>query len=901
MEMRLMKKTGKKGLLMTVLILVLFMLILSELLSFAVLTSQYDLISQTVSQTSSSTNYAKVLQGSASAFANASLSRAIVTLAGYELNASMRKGNLVSNTTLYLGNLIMGGTLPNVAAGTIPSNYLIRSMGNLTLSSYNALISNSLGGSAITVSINQTTPSIYQQSPYTLTVSYRENVDINSTSGNFVYQIPVNATVPLNNTPDLFYYQQGIARNINFDSLQNITSIIGGVNATAGNVLGSVYGPVYIAQTTSAGLLSCANLNSEVTGNVPAFSFAPYNQMLIIATPNAVGITAAGSQCITRYGGLITYNGVGSQKVTPPPIPWLQFASSTNVIRSLQNGQNLLLYGPQLSLMNVQDLIEAVDGGHYFASPFTPSYLQRAQGSLTAQDPNGEFSFAGYGVQAGTFNGINSYIAIPNRVNLQAATSAQTVSAWIQTSESSRDDFIYSGASSASIGPQLFVHQGKIAFWAGSGTSSAYVSNTAVSDGKWHQVVGVYGGTSFEQVFVDGALVANIPSQGAISSTTGNDVIGANCISTCGSYFQGSIAGVQVYNTTLSPLSIASLYQSGIGSPAASNAGIVGWWPLGTNSSDISGQAVNGIASNVLYSLPHNYTRDSIFGFNVSTSLQPVPGLLNCNTNSQCASNTLAHIFLGTMPLEVGQGSLQAAKFNNNQWANITVNSLGLPSPVSSLSVSAWVYPSNQLSTNPSGSVDHDILSNGREGESYALLGGNALKNQFMFSINPGAAANSPIYTSNTGKWYFVAGTYNGFFVCLYVNGLPQGCSSASGSFAAITNSLTIGADNNGRFYNGTIANIQIYSNSLTQNQISQLYTEGIAGLPLLAPNSVAFAPNMIGWWPLNGNPNDYSGYGNNGLAVNAIYPYVAANSYNSPGLGYISSTQNEWQALGFG
>ncbi|MGC8622958.1 MAG: hypothetical protein ACP5UC_03285, partial [Candidatus Micrarchaeia archaeon] len=57
----------------------------------------------------------------------------------------------------------------------------------------------------------------------------------------------------------------------------------------------------------------------------------------------------------------------------------------------------------------------------------------------------------------------------------------------------------------------------------------------------------------------------------------------------------------------------------------------------------------------------------------------------------------------------------------------------------------------------------------------------------------------------------------------------------------------------------GSIANMQIYNTSLSANEIQALYQEGIGGAPINLQNLVA-------WYPLNGNANDYSGNGNNGV-----------------------------------
>ena len=89
----------------------------------------------------------------------------------------------------------------------------------------------------------------------------------------------------------------------------------------------------------------------------------------------------------------------------------------------------------------------------------------------------------------------------------------------------------------------------------------------------------------------------------------------------------------------------------------------------------------------------------------------------------------------------------------------------------------------------------------------------------------------------------------------------------------------SLGCSNNVCLYRGfvgQIANIQVYNTSLTANEITALYDEGIGGVPLNL-NS------LVGWWPLNGNRSDYIGNLNNGVSMNVVYTNSWACSYSAP------------------
>ena len=112
----------------------------------------------------------------------------------------------------------------------------------------------------------------------------------------------------------------------------------------------------------------------------------------------------------------------------------------------------------------------------------------------------------------------------------------------------------------------------------------------------------------------------------------------------------------------------------------------------------------------------------------------------------------------------------------------------------------------------------------------------------------------------------------------VYLNGV-QVSSYGGGILSRASWNMYVGttpvgwADLNG----GYITNIQIYNVSLSLGEVQALYAEGIGGAPIRPTN-------LTGWWPLNGNANDYSGKGNNavsGCSCNSGVHWTS--SYPSP------------------
>ena len=128
-----------------------------------------------------------------------------------------------------------------------------------------------------------------------------------------------------------------------------------------------------------------------------------------------------------------------------------------------------------------------------------------------------------------------------------------------------------------------------------------------------------------------------------------------------------------------------------------------------------------------------------------------------------------------------------------------------------------------------------------------------------------------------TGKWYFIAWTYNpaqSNNQSAFINGTLVGTNT--GTNIVLNGNIQLGASGGAGGINGYISNVQIYNTSLSSSEIRALYQEGIGGAPIRLQNLVA-------WWPLNGNANDYSGNGNNGQINNVNFVSNWQNSYTAP------------------
>lgn len=153
-----------------------------------------------------------------------------------------------------------------------------------------------------------------------------------------------------------------------------------------------------------------------------------------------------------------------------------------------------------------------------------------------------------------------------------------------------------------------------------------------------------------------------------------------------------------------------------------------------------------------------------------------------------------------------------------------------------------------------------DMGSNGHV--SYTLSSGAGFFDTKAITTNTGLSLNT---------WYLLVATYDGTTENIYINGVQAATPVVYGNTLAInsepvkfgsvsTAQLPCGSQ---EFFTGGIANVQIYNASLSASEIQALYLEGIGGAPV-KPQT------LVGWWPLNGNANDYSG-NNDAGSTNAV------------------------------
>ena len=74
-------------------------------------------------------------------------------------------------------------------------------------------------------------------------------------------------------------------------------------------------------------------------------------------------------------------------------------------------------------------------------------------------------------------------------------------------------------------------------------------------------------------------------------------------------------------------------------------------------------------------------------------------------------------------------------------------------------------------------------------------------------------------------QWYHIVLTYDGSAVTLYVDGVKEDTTPASGSLKSNSNDLSIGSvGGKSKFFGGTIDGVSVYGKALTPEEVKERY-----------------------------------------------------------------------------
>jgi len=391
------------------------------------------------------------------------------------------------------------------------------------------------------------------------------------------------------------------------------------------------------------------------------------------------------------------------------------------------------------------------------------------------------------------FDGVNDFIQLP----VPFSYTNHSISVWVN--HSGINDVLFSAQKNGSEGIRLFIDDGNRLIYKVNG-SDALVA-TAYAN-QWVHFVCTYDGSTM-RVYANGVEVKTISVSGLSVDTSTNARIGATSFEN-GSYFEGSISSVGLYNVTKSASEVLEIYNNGIGGSESSNSGLTGYWKLDnvTTVTDLSSNSNNG----------------TVTGATLNTG----------NTGTVAGTPDLITIREGLNSNKDGLGfpltnpSSNVLRLNGSSEIAIIPKTSGLDmSGGKPFTMSCW-FKAKVVG------VNHVLISSGDAGTAH-------YENSFYVSSSNKLAwnnqdsdadfANSSGTTLAINTWYFATITFNGSTtVKIYLNDALDGTKSDCTNVTIAYTDVYIGKRSNGLFFNGLIDEARIYNRELLLPEIQKNY-----------------------------------------------------------------------------
>jgi hypothetical protein len=158
----------------------------------------------------------------------------------------------------------------------------------------------------------------------------------------------------------------------------------------------------------------------------------------------------------------------------------------------------------------------------------------------------------------------------------------------------------------------------------------------------------------------------------------------------------------------------------------------------------------------------------------------------------------------------------------------VTIPNSAALTPTNQITYEAWAYPTEQKTATVVQMRDWDG-NNIYQDKWTGWMGGVTLVNGTKYTLSWSHGGNRQP-TLNT--WYHIVMSYDGSYLRLYVNGVEENRMALSGPLKVSTTApLVIGSTGTLKFFNGSIANVGVYSSALTPADIASQYSDNSPGV----------------------------------------------------------------------
>ena len=393
------------------------------------------------------------------------------------------------------------------------------------------------------------------------------------------------------------------------------------------------------------------------------------------------------------------------------------------------------------------------------------------------------------------FDGNNDRITTD--FNFPLLTTNFSFSVWIKPESTTIANVFIANNDSSSDGYNSFIVNNSVYFRL---NSSDVISSISGLANTWIHVVGTYDGST-QKLYINN----NTPSTKSFpTSLSVNDVTLIGVQENLTNFFNGSISNVSLYNTTLTDLQVATLYNNGSPATDISSLNPVSWWKL--NAQD----TFDGT----------NWTIKDYAGSNDGTSVRM--------TSANLVQSNLQHTS-GFSPYALSLDRADGQRLRMSNGIQLGTNK----------AVSMWIKFNNGT-----GNITI-ILSNGSY-QRYTALGTSSGYLTVSMCEPSVCTSITTTYTIVNDVWFNLIISGDGTTATVYVNGQNSGQGTdRTPSIVDVGN-----YQNNAYGLDGDLSNLAVWqSNSLTSAEATEIFN---SGRPSNLNNFSGTKPTA--WWQLGSN-----------------------------------------------
>ena len=471
----------------------------------------------------------------------------------------------------------------------------------------------------------------------------------------------------------------------------------------------------------------------------------------------------------------------------------------------------------------------------------------------------------------------------------------------------------------------------------GQGHVTNVYGGQSVCNNQWYNMVGTKSGNTYS-IYLNGIFINSVIDNFNQPGSIYNMHIGHQ--GAWGNWFNGQIDDIAIYNRALTQSEITSLYTTSTCTSTTSTSNLT--IPSTGLPYSWNGLTFNSSGSQTAH-LTNAGGCDSSATLNLTVTLPsflPTNGLVAWYPFNNNAYDVSGHGNNGTV-----NGAILTTDRNGNPNSAFLFDGINDRIEIAhnqllncaSVSISVWFKTNNFQASNGYGPHLLSKRESSGWGNSFQMNVGinqtqNACWADWSISGNGGIYFNNSSLL-NTNNWFNLVYTHDGNNVNLYLNGTLVNSMASPGLLASNSLPLWFGARPNAGYFsswfNGNLDDIGIWNRALTQTEITQLYTNCVAttsttnltiassslpylwnGLTFNASGSQtkhltnaggcdssatlnltvintalpSYLPTngLAAWYPFNGNANDESGNGNNGIVYGATLTNDRNGSLNS-------------------